>query len=111
MIAGIVTKLAHMTVTKFFFVVGVVFWATAVFVPAAALVGALLRKDGIRASLAALPIALAAFMLFVEPNRVGEIRGELVVPTLPKNTAIKIAHLSDIQTIQFSGREGGRSSS
>ena len=104
-IAGIVTKLAHMTVTKFFFVVGVVFWATAVFVPAAALVGALRRKDGIRASLAALPIALAAFMLFVEPNRVGEIRGELVVPTLPKNTAIKIAHLSDIQTIQFSGRE------
>lgn len=58
-----------------------------------------------RATAMAGPILLSVYMLFIEPNRVEVLRGELVIPSLPRGAVIKIAHFSDLQTVWVAGRE------
>lgn len=94
----------HTRVDPFFLSAAVCFYSTMVFQPLLILINGLRHRA--RESLVALaPIAIAAFMLFVEPNRVEVLRGELTIPTLPPGCIIKISHFSDIQTVGMGARE------
>jgi hypothetical protein len=73
--------------------------------PALLVAGALPRREWWRAGASGAILLLALWMIFGEPNRVRAIEATLDIPTLPNKCNIKIAHLSDIQTLQFSGRE------
>jgi len=65
----------------------------------------LLSKHKIRAAVPGALLAIALYMLFVEPSRVVVVREIITVPRLPAGVEIKIAHLSDIQTVSVAGRE------
>jgi predicted MPP superfamily phosphohydrolase len=95
----------HTHVGVFFFAVGVAFWTSAVLVPGYVLLTALRAKSWSRAAAAAAVLALAAWMLFVEPNRVGVIEATVKLDALPRGCSLRVAHLSDIQTLAFGGRE------
>lgn len=103
------TYAAHWTlrthVSVFFFAVGVAFWSSAVLTPVLRLAVALGERSWLRAALPAAVLGLAAWMLFVEPNRVGVVKERIAVPTLPSGSIVKLAHLSDLQTLALSGRE------
>lgn len=99
------TEFFHRSVHTFFFCVAVAFWSAGVIMPLIRLVAAVHDRSLGRATAMAGPILLSVYMLFIEPNRVEVLRGELVIPSLPRGAVIKIAHFSDLQTVWVAGRE------
>jgi uncharacterized protein len=102
---GVAASLYRLGVMSFFLPCGVGFYATGVILPSVLLASALRGRSLPRAVLAALPLSVAILMLTVEPNRLEVHRRSLVIPSLPPGTEIRVAHLSDLQTIGLSGRD------
>lgn len=95
----------HTGVGPFFLSAAICFYSTLVLQPILTILRAIINKKWLAAALFTLPPALAVDMLFIEPNRLEVLRGELYVPTLPPGCIIKIAHFSDVQTVNMAGRE------
>ncbi|MBI3817065.1 MAG: metallophosphoesterase [Planctomycetes bacterium] len=95
----------HTGVQKFFLPVSVCFWSSLAIQPAISFALAIYYKAPGAAAVAFAPMALAGYMLFIEPNRLEVLRGEITIPTLPPGCVIKITHFSDIQTVDMGGRE------
>jgi hypothetical protein len=95
----------HQSVGLFFLPVGICFWSCFVVLPSFILARSLFYRVWIVAALALLPIAVAFFALFIEPNRLEVVRDTIVIPTLPRNAMIRIAHFSDIQTAGMGRRD------
>ncbi|HKD99727.1 MAG TPA: hypothetical protein VKE69_01855 [Planctomycetota bacterium] len=90
---------------RVFFPAGLAFYACGVVVPAWLAIRAARENGWARAAVASAPILLAAAMLTVEPNRLEVRRETIELATLPTGASIRIAHLSDVQTIGICERD------
>ncbi len=81
------------------------FHALGIGIPAVALAGAARRRQAARAALAAPPLLLAIAMLTVEPNRLDVHRETIPVSKLPAGASIRVAHVTDLQTVGMSARD------
>lgn len=88
-----------------YFVLGVAFWNAMATLPLTILTIAVARRDWIRTLLPLLMLAAAFDMLFIETNRTVTMERNVLIPSLPAGTKIKIAHLSDIHATRVGDRE------